>query len=133
MYITAGRPDLGCEVRLMLTDILVKEELPGPAINGLAAMIKAFPNEGRYVPRMLDRLEAICQGHDELTPQLLAFYTQFLPTIKQMRGDRPSKYCMEMFERGIQRFQAAGQQQLAQTYSMQLALIKAGQGRRDKG
>jgi len=131
-YTNMGRPDLGCEARLTLTDMLLKQERPLEAVTGLAVMIKAFPNEGRYVPRMLDRLDAICEITPNATPQLLAFYNQFLPTIKQMRGDRPSKYCISMFERGIALFQRHNQPAAAQLYSAQLAQIKAGKGRPDR-
>lgn len=130
-YIKVGRPDLGCEALLELTDMLTKEDRQREAIDALANMIKAFPNEGRYVPRMLDRLESICQVDASSTPHLLAFYDQFLPLIKQMRGTAPSKYCMQMFERGIALFKLHGQTQAAAVYENQLALIRAGQGRNE--
>jgi hypothetical protein len=47
-----------------------------------------------------------------------------------MRGSRPSKYCIAMFERGIQRFQQHGQLQAAAAYAAQLSRIKAGLGRK---
>ncbi len=131
-YTNMGRPDLGCEACLTLTDMLLKQERPLEAVNNLATMIKAFPNEGRYVPKMLDRLDAICESTPKAAPQLLTFYNQFLPSIKQMRGDRPSKYCMEMFERGIALFQRHNQPAVAQAYTAQLAQIKAGNGRRER-
>lgn len=128
LYVSAQRPDLACEARLKLTDHLVNDEKSLDAINGLAATIMAFPDEGRYVPRMLDRLEQLCVGVKGADEELLKFYASFLPVIPQKRGNDPSKYCMEMFERGIAKFKEFGQPQLAAIYEAQLAKIRAGSG-----
>ncbi|MBW3598510.1 MAG: hypothetical protein KY475_14715 [Planctomycetes bacterium] len=128
LYVAAERPDLACEAVLRLTDYLVELEQVEDAAQSLAVMIKSFPGEGRYVPRMLDRLEEVCASFEEAGPLLLAFYRDFLPLIPQMRGDRPSPYCISMFERGVQRFQQAGQLELAQVFAGQLVRIRAGQG-----
>lgn len=130
LYQAAQRPDLACEARLRLSDLLVEDGRELEAVDGLAATIYAFVDEGRYVPRMLDRIESICRDRDDATPHLLRFYHSFLPRIPQMRGDRPSRYCMEMFERGIALFRQHGETTLARTYENQLAQIRAGQGRR---
>lgn len=131
MYVAAKRPDLACEARLKLTDLYLDNEQPGAAIDGLASTISAFVDEGRYVPRMLDRLEVLCQNVEGTTPALLAFYNSFLPRIPQMRGNSPSKYCIKMFERGIAKFKQHGQLQAALTYQAQLAKIRAGQGQKN--
>ena len=132
LYVKSGRPDLTCEARLKLTDYLLKQEKPEEAVRGLSATILAFPDEGRYVPRMLDKLELICQGIEGSDPLVVQFYKNFLPTIPQMSGDRPSPYCMKMFQRGIDRFKQAGQTALAQAYEGQLAKIRSGMGRKQK-
>jgi hypothetical protein len=79
---------------------------------------------------MLDRIEWTCGSLENATPQLLRFYHTFLPKIPQMRGDRPSKYCMEMFERAIALFRQHGDMASAQLYEAQLTEIRAGRGRR---
>ena len=129
-YQMAKRPDLACEARLRLTDLIVEDGREIEAVDGLAATIYLFADEGRYVPRMLDRIEQICQNVEGATPHLLRFYGSFLPKIPQMRGDRPSKYCMEMFRRGIARFREHGELGAAQLFEAQLAQIEAGNGRR---
>ncbi len=131
LYASAGRPDLACEARLKLSDHLVADGQQMQAIQGLAGTIKVIPSEGRYVPRMLDKLEAICLNVDGASDHLVGFYATFLPLIPQMRGNRPSDYCMKMFERGIQRFRQYEQAQLAQTFEAQLAKIRAGMGRKN--
>ncbi len=130
LYETAGRPDLACEARLKYADYLVEDGRKNEAIQGLATSIQQIPEEGRYVPKMLDRLEELCKDVEGSQEQLVRFYQEFLPRIPQMRDDRPSPYCIEMFERGIERFKEAGREQLAKACETQLTLIKAGRGRR---
>jgi hypothetical protein len=133
LYQAAQRPDLACEARLRLTDLLTEAGRELEAVDGLAATIYAFVDEGRYVPRMLDRIELICRNLDGATPHLLRFYNTFLPRIPQMRGDRPSPYCMEMFERAIALFRQHGELGAAQMCEAQLAEIRAGRGRKTSG
>jgi hypothetical protein len=125
LYEAAGRPDLACEARLKLTDYLVEEKRTSEAVEGLAFTIKKFPDEGRYVPLLLDKLEQVCDGVKGADEQLIRFYQQFLPLVPQRRGDSPSEYCMKMYERGIERFQKAGQTQLAQALTAQLDQLRA--------
>jgi len=128
LYEQAKRPDLSCEARLKFAEYLVADKRLDEAIQCLATAILLFPEEGNFVPRMLDKLEGLCQGQTRSQEQLVSFYQQFLPKIPQYRDSRPSRYCMQMYERGIQRFQEAGVPQLAQTYQAQLVLLQAQRG-----
>jgi hypothetical protein len=125
LYELRGRPDLACEARLKLADMLVENSQTKDAINGLMFSIKKFPSEGRYVPPMLDKLEAICEQAGVAQERLVPFYNALLPMIPARRGSRPSKYCMQMLARGIQRFQQAGNLALAQRYTAQLQQLRA--------
>jgi hypothetical protein len=124
LYERAGRPDLSCQARLRYTDYLVEDGQEQDAIRGLAASIMRFPDEGRYVPMMLDRMEELCDQIEGTGPEVMNFYRQFLRLIPVMRGSRPSKYCMEMYERAIQRFRKYGQEPAAQQLESQLAALK---------
>ncbi len=124
LYERAGRPDLSCQARLRYTDYLVGQGQENEAIGGLAASILRFPDEGRYVPVMLDRLDELCDKVETAGPDLVRFYAQFLQQIPVKRGSRPSKYCMEMYERAIGRFRKYGQEPMAQQYELKLAALK---------
>ena len=124
LYESAGRPDLAVEARLRLTDFLLEEKRETEAIQGLAITVKKFPAEGELVPRLLDRIELICASDPKSGPQLVQFYTQFLPLIPQKRGNRPSEYCLEMYQRAIALFQKNNQPQLAQVLQVELAKIQ---------
>ena len=104
---------------------MVRDKHSQEAIKGLAYSIKKFPAEGRYVPKMLDKLEKICTQTGGTQDKLLLFYQQFLPMIPKARGDRPSPYCMQMYQRAIDRFKKAGQTQTATSLETQLAQLKA--------
>ncbi len=125
LYEQAGRPDLSCEARLKYAEYLVADERLDEAIQGLTVAILLFPEEGNFVPKMLDKLEALCQEHGKAREHLVGFYQQFLPKISRLRLGRPSPYCMQMYRRGIERFEEAGQDQLAQLYQAQLAALEA--------
>ncbi len=128
LYESAGRPDLACEARLKQCELLMASDKPDnalAALNAIVATIRKFPEEGRYVPKLLDKLESICRKHNVGADQVVQFYTEFLPRIPQKRGSEPSKYCMATYERAILMFKKNGQPQLAQAYAAELANLRA--------
>jgi hypothetical protein len=122
MYEQAGRVDLSCMARLKHADILATNGRPRDAAASLATAILLFPDEGRYVPQLLDKLESLCQKDKLGQKQLVLFYQQFLPKIPQPDGK--NIYGIAMFNRGIACFQKAGQEQLAQACRMRLKLME---------
>jgi hypothetical protein len=132
MYETAGRPDLACEARLAWAEMIAPQDRKTDAILGLAASIKKFPGEGRYIPRLLDKLEQLCTEVKDAEKHLVQFYTEVLPLVPQMRGDSPSPFALKMFERGIGVFQLYNQPQLAAAAQAEMDKIRAGQGRRER-
>lgn len=127
-YLMAQRPDLACEARLRLTDLLEENDRALESVEGLGMTIMAFPDEGRYVPKMLDRIELICQKTEGAAPQLIRFYQGFLPRVPPKRGERPSRYCMDMYRRGIEIFTKYGQVRAAQMLELQLRELESGGG-----
>lgn len=125
LYEQPKRIDLACEARLKSAECLLADGRSAEAVDALAATILRFPDEGRYVPKMLDKLEEICRKDKRSQEPLVRFYQQFLPKIPQKRGSAPSPYCMEMYKRGIERFKEAGRPQLVQMYQVQLAALEA--------
>ncbi len=126
MYEMAERPDLACKARLKYADYLIEQQEHQRAIDGLAVTVMRFPKEGRYVPKMLDKMEAISEQVDGSDAKLVEFYQVLLPKIPKRRGSRASPYCIKMYKRAIDRFKAAGQDQAARYYQSQLALLEAG-------
>ena len=125
-YVSLDRPDLACEARLRLTDYLVADGQQADAVEGLAATIVAFPGEGRYVPKMLDRIDEICSTDESLNSQRVEFYTKFIPLVPKYRGSSPSKFCEQTFERAIKLFEQSGNQELVAMAKRELADIRSG-------
>ena len=125
LYELAGRPDLACEARLKLSDYQVEAGDHRAAIQGLAFTIKKFPGEGRYVPRLLDKLETLAKNFKGGDAEVVQFYQEFLPLVPQKRDKTPTPYCLKMYKRAIERFKQSGQVGLAQTWSAQLTLLEA--------
>jgi hypothetical protein len=130
LYEAAERPDLACEARLKLADLLVEQEKPLDAIQGLAYTIKKFPSEGRYVPKMLDKIELLVKDVPNADQHLVTFYIEVLPLVPQTRGNDPSPFAIKMFERAIGVFTQCNQPQLAQAAQLELEKIKSGNGRK---
>lgn len=126
MYGAAKRPDLACEARLKLTDILLAQQQPEAAVEGLAATIKRFPGEGNYIPRMLDKIEQVCGTIEGTEPLIIKFYTEYLPLVPKKRGNEVSDYCVAIYTRAIKRFEQAGRTDLAQAVSLELQRLQAG-------
>lgn len=126
VYAAAQRPDLGFRALLQLSDLLEQEERTDEAIQTLAVAIQKYPDEGQYIPKMLDRLEGLAAAAGAVNQTLAEFYASFLPKIPQTRGGSPSKYCMQMYERAVPVFEQAGQQQLAQNYRTGALQLKSG-------
>ncbi len=125
LYEQAHRPDLSCSARLRYTEYLLEDDRRAEAIQGLAASILAFPDEGRFVPAMLDKLEQICDQTKDAQEQLLAFYQRFLPLVPRTRGKKPSAYCVQMYQRASERFRQNGQEQAAAALDRELSRLQA--------
>jgi hypothetical protein len=116
MYEQAGRVDLSCKARLKHAELLVSCGRTRDAAASLAAGIMSFPDEGRYVPLLLDKLEAICRNDKAGQRQMVLFYQQFLPKVPQPDGK--NLYGVAMFKRAAEFFHKAGEEQLATACEM---------------
>jgi hypothetical protein len=124
-YENAGRPDLACEARLKMADLLVDQKRPIDAIEGLAFTIRKFPGEGRYLPKMLDRIESLSQDFEGADQRLVQFYAGLLPLIPKYRGDDPSPFAIQMFRRAANVFMRCNQPQLGQAALLELQKLQA--------
>jgi hypothetical protein len=120
LYEQASRPDLACEARLKYADDLIAEKRFKEAVEGLAFTVKKFPDEGRYVPRLLDKLEVASADLDKNGEGLVRFYQEFLPLVPATRGERPSPYCIAMHQRAMEVFRKHNRADLAQMCEMRI-------------
>ena len=77
-----------------------------PPPPGLAATIKKFPNEGRYVPRMLDKLKDVCKEFSGGKEYLARTYLELMRKVDPKRGDEVTKYFVKLSGDALAFFQA---------------------------
>jgi len=123
-YETLGRPDLACEARLKLVDYQADARDHKKAFNGLAFTVRKFPDEGRYVPRMISRMQEVAKdikGGDNL---MARFYLEILPRVPARRGDEVSEYCVKLHQQAIDYLQEAKKPKEAAAVEQSLARVK---------
>lgn len=124
-YEQLGRPDLACEARLKLVEYQVDAKDHKKAFDGLANTIRKFPAEGRYVPKMMTKLQQVTKEMKGGTDRLAKFYLETLPRIPAKRGDEVSKYCVAMHEQAIAFLKENGKAKEAGLVEQNLTRIKA--------
>lgn len=101
MYEKANRPDLVCECRLKWAELQKEDATTATAtkqtsINnqtakGLGDSIKKFPDEGRYVPKLLAAMKDVATNKTS-KDMLAAVYVDLANRASPRRGDEVSKY-----------------------------------------
>jgi hypothetical protein len=129
LYEQAGRPDLACEARFKLADLQVNRKLNKTAAEGLAFTIRKFPTEGRYVPKLMEKLQEVCKSYKGGTDLLGKFYLEVLPSIPRKRGDEPSAYCIKMYEQAIAFFKENQKDKVATALETELDRVRRGERR----
>ena len=134
MYIQAKRPDLGSEAVLRYADLLFEQGDINLAIDALAAMIMTCPDDGRYVFKMLDKLESFVDESlqsqrkksdiKKTRQKLVAFYKELIPKVPKYRGDKFTSYCEKMYTRAIKFFEQSGDTQAAATLQAELTRLQ---------
>lgn len=124
-YEQLGRPDLACEARIRLADYQADAKDFKNAAEGLSKTIAKFPAEGRYVPKMLEKLQGVCREYKGGTEKLTKFYLQLLPLIPTTRGEDVSEYCIKVHEQALEFFKKnSGKIQDIRQIETRLATLK---------
>jgi hypothetical protein len=69
---------------------------PAAAASGLAQTIKKFPDEGRYVPRLMAKLKDVCGQFPAGKEYLAKTYLELLRKVNPKRGDEVTKYFIQL-------------------------------------
>jgi hypothetical protein len=104
IYENARRPDLACEARIQLADYQLESKEPKKAAEGIANTIVKFPTEGRYVPKMMVKLQEACAHYKGGTDLLAEFYPKVLREIPVRRAGEVSEYAKNMYDQAIKFF-----------------------------
>ena len=106
MYEKANRPDLSAEARLKWADFAVEGKQYAAAATGLAQTIKKFPDEGRYVPRLLTKLKEVCGQFGGGKEYLSKTYLELLRKVNPKRGTEVTKYFTQLSAEALTFFEA---------------------------
>ena len=96
-----GRADLACDASLKIADLLAEQEQWETAGKGLFQTIKKFPTEGRYVPQITLKLQAISKNHKGGADSLAKLYVDLVPKMVLHYREEGTKYCDEMYEQAL--------------------------------
>ncbi len=125
-YENLGRPDLACEARLKLVEYQVDAKEHKKAFDGLAFTVRKFPDEGRYVPKMINQMQEVAKdikGGDAL---MAKFWLEILPKVPARRGNEVSEYCVKLHEQAIAYLKDANKPKDAALVEQSLAKVKSG-------
>jgi hypothetical protein len=125
-YEEAGRPDLACQARLKWAEYPFEQKQWLTAAKGLRQTIDKFPAEGRYVPKMMTKLQEACGQFKAGNEFLGKFYLDVLARIPPTRGDEPSQYCISMYEQAIAFYKEQKRDKVVADLEGQLRVVKAG-------
>jgi len=123
-YEQLGRPDLACEARLKLVDYQTEAKDNTKAFNGLANTVRKFPEEGRYVPRMVARMQEVAKDIKGGENLMAKFYLEIIPRVPPSRGDELSTYCVKLHEQAIAYLKNAKKPKEAAIVEQSLARVR---------
>ncbi len=125
-YEQLGRPDLACEARLKLVEYQTDAKDHKKAFDGLAFTVRKFPDEGRYVPKMVAKMQDVSKdikGGDAL---MTKFWLEILPKVPARRGDEVSEYCVKLHQQALAYLKDNNKPKEAAVVEQSLAKVKTG-------
>lgn len=126
LYETAGRPDLACEARLKWAAFQTDDEKWAVASKGLAQTIQKFPSEGRYIPKLVDRLKEVSAKYKGGVEYMSMQYQELLRKIPPKRGADPNKFFIQMHEQAIAFFKDNKKDKIVKELETRLVAVKSG-------
>lgn len=128
-YENLGRPDLACEARLKLVEYQVEAKEHQKAFKGLAFTVRKFPDEGRYVPKMIDKMQEVAKEIKGGDTQMAAFWIEILPKVPPTRGNEVSEYCVKIHQQALTYLKDINKTKEAGLVEQNLERIKKGKSK----
>lgn len=98
----AGRADLSCVARLQITDALIAQKKWPTAADGLTTTINRFPTEGRYVPKMMLKMQEVSSQYKGGNDKLAKLYVDLVPKLlAYYGGDDLAKFHTELYKQAL--------------------------------
>lgn len=130
LFEKARRPDLVCDTRLRLSEIQIADEKFESAHKGLTATIRKFPTEGRFVPKLVSKLEDISpkvKGGVASTSQL---YVELVPAMIVHYRSADDVLCKKLADQARSFLSANNQTQAQKQLETRIAAASAAIGKK---
>ena len=104
----AGRPDLSCNLRLRISGAgWPKDSKWQTAADGLIVTIYRFPTEGRFVPKLTQRLQDMASKYKGGTERLAQVYLDIVPRLYvYYRADADATYHKTLYAQAMNYFES---------------------------
>jgi tetratricopeptide (TPR) repeat protein len=121
----AGRPDLVCETRLKISQLYSEQNRWKEATQALSLAVNKYPTEGRYIPRLLQAYEKVCENYEQGVKPLANLYVKLGPAlVLHYRGER-NKFLDQVINQATRFLEEKKLDKLAEKFQTAVALAKS--------
>ena len=116
LYEKTKRPDLVCSARLRVTELILADEKEKVenAGKGILTTVRKFPTEGRYVPKLMTKMEELAPKYKTGVQQTAQLYIELVPAMIRHYHDPNDEFCAAI-EKQAKSFLKANDQTTALT------------------
>ncbi len=118
LFENAGRADLSCDARLQITDALAAQNKWEAAAEGLVKTIYKFPTEGRYVPKMTKKMQAVTANYKKGNDRLAGIYLDLVPKLIAYYKDDDSRFHQDLYKQAVEFLDANSMSKQAETLKL---------------
>ena len=126
-YQKIGRPDLlfHAKVNYFKRKLDSDDKIREDVVVELGKTCIQFAGEGDHLNTLLDEMDRIAIGNEDLNKLVAKFYQQFLTILQRKPGDYPKEFRRNMFQRGMRQFEILGYRDLAAAAKAQAKKVQA--------
>lgn len=106
--IASGRPDLTCAAALAFAEEFAKQDQFAEASKTLQDAVRKFPNEGRYILKVMSQLEELGAKYKGGKVEVARLYLELLPAMFAYYKSADDEYCKKMIEQASKYLDANG-------------------------
>ena len=125
IYEKASRPDLVCDTRLKISQLYSEQNRWKEAAQALSLAVNKYPSEGRYIPRLLQAYEKVCENYDPGVKSLANLYVKLGPAlVLHYRGER-NKFLDQVINQATRFLEEKKLDKLAEKFQTAVALARS--------
>jgi hypothetical protein len=125
LYEKAGRPDLVCETRLKLSRQWSEQSRWKEAAQALERGVRKYSTEGRFIPRLLQAYEKVCENYQQGVTPLANLYVELGPAlVLHYRGEK-NRFLDQVLSQATRFFEAKNLEKHAAKFNAQVAAARS--------